>query len=526
MNHAVKEAVKDSLIFLILLLIFSLTRIYSISTPGLYADEIYVPYVALQTKLQVSSMYSPSVNIFGYKLPLGISPQSGGFPIYPELVLLYLTENPFAHRVLSIIFACISIIFFYAFIKSFLNKKIALLSVLILTFMPSHIFYSRTDPYFILRLSILSFMLYVFHKWYFNKGWKYFYLGCLAAGLGVSTRLEMVMPIIAFLIYLVSFNTGLLNEVMKRSKANVTKAAAGVFFFILGSIFYILFNIMSSYSILDFFKNESILKMGDILNAYLSNIMVRIIQIRDYFNCGNPFGEIKGAYCNPIPFYMFLLSLLIALFAVVLKRFKGSPNKKMEFLIIMPMLIFIQSIPSTSLGPFHNLIVLPFLVAILSYGLSLAPRPLWLILALLLCTLYINIDVHYYKNLSKYKEAPLWSSAIFDLVKALGKENGKKVIAGDWGLSRLVFYISNGEIEAEEIFGYTSDSDFFIRQLENTHQNPNNIYIFYFQNASGFSRLDAFRYFMKERGLVYNEAHILDKEGERVYVICSLRREE
>lgn len=514
---------KIDLILLGLLFIFFLMRIYLVNRPGLYADEIFVPYLALQTQLQVSSLETPFVSIFGYKFPLGISPQSGGLPIYPQLMLAYITGNPFAHRILSILYGCISIVFFYFFLKSFLNKKIALLSVLILTLMPAHIFYSRTDPYFILRLSILSFMFYVFHKWYLNKDWKCFYLGCLGAGLGVSTRLEMVMPIIAFLTYLIFFNTGLLKEVIKISKASVTKMAAGFFFLIMGALFYILFNIMSSYNILDFFTNESILKTGDILNAYLSNIVVRIVQIRDYFNCGNPFGEIRGTYCNPIPFYVLLLFLIIALWTVVSKRFKGSANKKMEFLIIMPVLVFIQSIPSTSLGPFHNLIILPFLVAILSYGLSLARRVLSLILILLLITSYINIDVRYYKNLSSYNEAPLWSSAIFDLVKALEKENGKTVYAGDWGLSRLVFYISHGEVQAKEIFGYTSDSDFFVRQLENEHRNPNNIYIFYFQNVSGFNRLNAFRHFMKERRIIYREVPILNKEGNPVYVMCTLQ---
>ena len=526
LNKLSESVIKSDLILLSLLMIFFLMRVYLLNRPGLYADEIYVPYVALQTKLQVSSIYSPFLNIFGYKLPIGISPQSGGFPIYPQLILAYITANPFAHRILSILYGCISIAFFYFFLKSFFSKKVALISILILTFMPAYIFYSRTDPYFILRLSILSFMLYVFHKWYLNKDWKYFYLGCLAAGLGVSTRLEMVMPIIAFLIYLIFFNKGLLKEVTRISKTYANETVTGFSFFIIGALFYILFNIMSSYNILNFFKNESILKTGNILNAYLSNIVVRIIQIRDYFNFGNPFGEIKGTFYNPIPFYLFLCFFLVALCIVVLKRLKGTANKKLEFLIVMPILIFIQSIPSTSLGPFHNLILLPFLIAILAYGLSLAPRVLSIVVILLLITVYLNIDVNYYKNLSAYKETPLWSSAIFDLVKTLEKKKEKKFIACDWGLSRLVFYISKGKIEAKEIFGYTNDSDFFIGQLGNECRNRDNIYIFYFQNASGFSRLDAFRHFMKEDGIVYDEAHVLNKEGDPVYVMCTLSREK
>jgi len=154
---------------------------------------------------------------------------------------------------------------------------------------------------------------------------------------------------------------------------------------------------MSQYNILDFFKHESIVKTGNILNAFLSNISIRIIQIKDYFNCGNPFGEIKGTYCNHIPFYMFSISFLITMGVMIFKRLKGNPNKKIEFLVAMSGLIFVQSIPSTSLGSFHNLIILPLLVTILCYGLTRTPGLLGLILAMVLIVLYINIDIHYYK---------------------------------------------------------------------------------------------------------------------------------
>ena len=145
------------------------------------------------------------------------------------------------------------------------------------------------------------------------------------------------------------------------------------------------------------------------------------------------------------------------------------------------------------------------------------------VVILLLTIVYINIDVRYYKDLSAYKETPLWSSAIFDLVKTLEKEKGKKVIAGDWGLSRFVFYISNGKMQAKEIFGYTSDSNFFLKQLEKESRNADNIYIFYFQKGS-LNRLDAFRHFMKERGILYDEAYLLNQEGGPVYEMCTLSR--
>lgn len=519
------RSIHKDLLFWGLFLVFFLIRIYSIHVPGLYADEIYVPYVALQTKLQVPSLHPPFVNIFGYKLPLGISPQSGGFPIYPQLLLLLLTENPFAHRVLSVVYACIFILFFYSFMKSFLNRKVALLSVLILTFMPSHIFYSRTDPYFILRLSIMSFMFYTFHRWYLQKGWKYFYMGCLAIGLGLSTRLEMVMFVIAFPIYLIFFNIGLLKNIHYLLRENLIRTVNGLILLFLGAFFYILFNLYSGYNILSFFKHESLLKKADVLIAFLTNIGVRIDQIRDFFNCGNPFLEIEGNFCSFIPFYIMILFWLIVTGVLIVKRFKGFPNRKIEFLAAMSILIFLQSIPSTSLSPFHNLIILPLLVGIFSYGLSLAPRILILILVAVLLAIYIPIDVKYYKNLRAFKESPLWSSTVFDLVENLKKEKVNKILAGDWGISRLIFYASKGEITSEEIFGYSDDANSFIRKLEDEYKKEDNIYIFYLKGTV-FNRIDPFKRFITEKKIPYNEVFVSNRSGEPIYAIYRLKGEK
>lgn len=523
-NYAFKCDVKNNLIFLCLLLVFLLIRFYSIDTPGPAGDEIYVPYVALQAKLQVPSLHPPFVKVFGYKLPLGISPQSGGFPIYPQFILLHLTEHPFSHRILSVLYAGISVIFFYAFIRSFLNKKVALLSVLMLTFMPSHIFYSRTDPYFILRLTILSFMLHAFHKWYLNKDWKYFYAGCLATGLGLNTRLEMVMYVIAFPIYLIFFNRELLKDLAITIKKDLVKAKRGLVVFLFGGMFFILFNILSPRLILNFFRGESVLKEKNFFSAYLTNLVGRINHVKDYFNRGNPFGEIQGTFFTPVPFYIFLLFLSLVTSLIIVKRLRGRLDKRIEFLIVMPILILLQSAPSTSQGPFHNLIILPLLVFVLSYGMSLIPRLLSLFPALLMVILYINIDIKYYEGLKAGRENPLWSSAVFDLVGYLERGGVKRVLACDWGISRLIFYVSKGKIDTEEIFGYEETANSFLNKLREYKGNDNH-YIFYCKGST-LNRIDAFRNFIRQEKIPYSEMFISNKHGEPIYAVYRLKGEK
>jgi len=65
-------------------------------------------------------------------------------------------------------------------------------------------------------------------------------MGCLTTGLGLSTRLEMVMFVIAFPIYLIFLNKGLLKELIRILRKDTFKTSNGFFFLILGAIFYIL----------------------------------------------------------------------------------------------------------------------------------------------------------------------------------------------------------------------------------------------------------------------------------------------
>jgi hypothetical protein len=142
-----------------------------------------------------------------------------------------------------------------------------------------------------------------------------------------------------------------------------------------------------------------------------------------------------------------------------------------------------------------------------------------------LLAIYIPIDVKYYKNLRAFKESPLWSSTVFDLVENLKKEKVNKILAGDWGISRLIFYASKGEITSEEIFGYSDDANSFIRKLEDEYKKEDNIYIFYLKGTV-FNRIDPFKRFITEKKIPYNEVFVSNRSGEPIYAIYRLKGEK
>jgi hypothetical protein len=169
--------------------------------------------------------------------------------------------------------------------------------------------------------------------------------------------------------------------------------------------------------------------------------------------------------------------------------------------------------------------MLPFLVVLLAYSLVWIKRPLGWALAILLVSSYIQIDIQYYQTLKAGRETPPWSSASFDLVKSLEGEKVNKVVAGDWGISRLVFYISQGRIEGKEIFGYMDNANFFLTNLREEYKNRDNRYIFYVK-GSMFNRIDAFRTFVNENGIPYNETLISNRYGEPIFAIYRLKGKE
>ena len=100
------------------------------------------------------------------------------------------------------------------------------------------------------------------------------------------------------------------------------------------------------------------------------------------------------------------------------------------------------------------------------------------------------------------------------------------MITGDWGISRLLFFISKGRIEAKEIFGYSNDSNYFLKELEKEYKNQDNTYIFYICNDTGFSRLDAFKEFVREKKILCSERFISGKCGDPIFAVYKFKAEE
>ena len=132
----------------------------------------------------------------------------------------------------------------------------------------------------------------------------------------------------------------------------------------------------------------------------------------------------------------------------------------------------------------------------------------------------LEVDVAYHQGLKKVGGKGDHTDASYRLVQHLQENNLTHVVAMDWGIQDLVQFLSKGEINPPEIFGYESREDvdpaFAIRVREQL-EDPQAVYVFrvrpHFRN-----RLETFQVIVAEEGkTLVEEAVIRDLPGIPIF---------
>jgi hypothetical protein len=132
----------------------------------------------------------------------------------------------------------------------------------------------------------------------------------------------------------------------------------------------------------------------------------------------------------------------------------------------------------------------------------------------------LEVDVAYHRGLKKVGGKGDHTSASYKLVEYLQEQQHTNVVAMDWGIQDVVQFLSEGEINPPEIFGYENRDDvdpaFAIRVREQL-ENPDVVYVFHvhphFQN-----RWEAFEAIaIEEEKTLVEEAVIHDLPGIPIF---------
>lgn len=525
---AIVWAYQHDLLLIPLLLGALVIRIYSLYLPGPYGDEITVALPAYQMRWgQVPFSYN--VLFFGQWLPVTIGEYTGAFPIYAQYLFSFLAGRYwFGFRLLDVLYALVAIALTYYFVRDFLGRRTAYISALVLTFMPSFVFYSRVGEHVLfLRVLLSSGLLFCFYRWWKTGRWGHFYVGCFLAGLGLSTRLEIIWWLVAVPIYVLLAHRPVLREMWSRLKAHASRALAGVGCFALGAGLFVAYNVDSRGGTFTYIlKNLSVTSTGHQNFAYLSNFWVRLRNLVVLLNGGDggDFGIPGLHFANNLYPIAFVMSVGLLIGWAYLRRRRGNPDHRSEFLLLVTgLMLALSTFTVSTLRPMHLLMMMPLPVLIISRGLDFLRHRLWfvIVLVVLLGGDFVT-DVKYYQSLLETRGIGLYSSGIFDLVQYLCEHRARKVIACDWRLLQLVEFVSGGEIKGTEIFGYEPGYEgvavSFYERLDEALQDLENVYLFYAPPFEQFKRHQPFLKYLEANGLPYERIVLHDRNGPVYYI--------
>ena len=517
--------------WLLVLLIFSgslAIRAYVLHLPGPSPDELL--YVSEAERLRVGDpLWAASFQIAGHSLPAGLDGYQGGFPIYIHWLVSHLTDYPLRFRVINILYAVAMIGFTYFFAREFISKRAALLSALFLATLPSQVFFSRIGEMAIfLRVTLASAALYYFYRWAAHRSWGAFYAGCLALGLGISTRLEIVWWLVAALLYLILLDHARLRQVVSHLWSYKGRALIGVTWFLIGGGLFIVYNVVThGWTIVQITQSLVLTPGGHSNLAVFANFNKRVKHLLELLD-GSSIHGMTSSYRNTLFSLAFGVAFLSLFVVSVLARLRRRPDRKGEFLLFMLILMLLQSTFSVSrIDVIHLLVLMPIPILILVKFLDLIPfRALISIVVVVLVAGNLWVDVRYYNRLLRAGSWGIFSPRAYSLVGELDRLGVPKVITCDWGLANLVYYFSKGRIKVKEIFGYSHDvpASFYLA-LAAAVQEPSTSFLFYASPYSAFKRERAFLDYLRERGLAYQQWVFYDNYGP-IYLLYQVPRQD
>jgi 4-amino-4-deoxy-L-arabinose transferase-like glycosyltransferase len=509
-------------------------RAYAINLPGPYGDEVSFVLPAYQLKWGVPPTWGdPSsagiIRLFDRQLPLMLNAYTGALPIYAQLLFSHILGSVwFGYRLLDVLYGLSAIALSYVFARDLFGRRAAVMAALLLSFMPSLVFYSRIgEPVIYLRLVQANAAALCFFRWWRTRAWPYYYVGCLCIGLGLSTRLEIIWWIGAILLYVWVAERPVFREVAARLTSHPPRILMGLSLVAVGAGLLILYNLRFPGRTLAFLlRNLMTTFYGHHNVAVAHNLYVRLHDLAVLLD-----GSDKRfvAYQGPLfANYLFPALFAICFGTLVWQVLRGIFGRRLDrraaFLVVAAGSILVMSTLTVStLEPYQLLIMMPFPVLIIVYGLECLGHRL--VTGLLVMALIVSdaaVDTLYYRSLVKTEGVGLFSSGIFDLAAYLQHQPRLAVVSCDWQILELLEFVSRGQIRGSEIFGYelgpgrTPAS--FYDDLAAALRNPASVFVFYAPRFEQYLRHQAFLEYLKGHGRSFRRRVFSDRNGPVYYL--------
>ncbi|MFA5136548.1 MAG: glycosyltransferase family 39 protein [Patescibacteria group bacterium] len=427
MLKALHEKFKCEGTVCVFILFYIVIASYKLSLPGLHYDEVFYTNAALG---------SIDDNFVYFKIgafPVMIMDYIGALKawVYGS-IFKFFGVSPLSIRFPNILITAVSLWLLYLVTKRLFEKKIARLTVFLLSVDPTFIILTRLDfgPV-VLAFLIRVLMMYFFILFLKKKKGKYLIIASLLSALGIFNKLDFVWFVNAMILgslivyrkrYLIFWNK------RKPYVKTIFLAIIATFTITVGYAF------MKTgyYKTIDFFYWSHFTRIlkdtGNLIDGSLFFIS----------HFGNT-SDLQGQLWQSGEIYNAIFWAII--FFQIVRTISVKDNNKKHatiFMVLLAMLIYWQIIVTSLAGASWHLFTLyPFLTILFAKGLShmwQEKRSRWIAVILLGFILIRSISIYsqYLRSFEKPKSI-FWSPAIYELIK-FTKQTDARFVAVDWGI--------------------------------------------------------------------------------------------
>jgi len=542
------ETCCQAMLVVLALVVFLALCLYQIELPGLHYDEAReagVPAMQLVMGQPVETFRGSGIRITARVFPLMVTDYIGALNIYLLLPFFALLgSNVFALRLMPIVFAVLTLFLTYLLAQQLFNRRVAVITCLLLAVNPSFIFWSRQGVFVTsITTTIAVASLLCWLRWYRERRARYLYWGAYLFGLGLYAKLLFLWVIVAlgatfFVLKVPSLRKGFRLWPISGRLA-YRQLAIALLCFLLSMFPLIIYNVQTKGTFLTVAGNLTSSYYGTSNLAFAENLATRLEQFKVVLNGGHLW-YLGGVFTNDLYPFFFVGAGLACIPVVLLKA--RHEWRRVAFPFLMPAFMVLASCFTVSALWFtHYAILVPFLPMAIAVALDLLGRHaippdagqkgnhirrliLDLMVFLLMTVLAVSdlqVDLSYHQALARSGGYAAHSDASCELARYLQDQGVASPLAMDWGIDATVQFLTLGAVNPIEIFGYEWKPDeAFEERLVRFLPNPDNLYIFHSPGETVFHRRQAFDRLVVEMGKVSRvEEVVLDRSGKSIFVL-------
>ena len=553
----------DLALLTIPLALFLSLSVYQLEVRGLYYDEALDAVPAMQVVLgqKVELVREAGVLIGQQALPMMVSDYQGAVQSYllmPFFALLGVSVVSL--RLMPVVASAATLVLAYFFARSFFNRPVAFLTILLTAVQPSFIFWTQQGIHVCSVMGLLAISsLYSFWRWYRGGNSAFFILGCFLLGLGLSAKLLFLWWIAALgLAYLLLHPRGLLAQLVRlwprRSAVGATfdnrqpaprwswldigpkQAFLGLIAGALGAWMILLYNLQTQGTLQVLSLNLRETSYGVKNFDLWPNLLTRLHSFEVLLN-GGGFWFLGGIFSNrPYPY---ILAALVGLMLGLFLSARGGPARRFwrrgTFILLLIVLVLVESTATMSgLWPTHLFLLYPLpqmLIGLTLYLLyqSFTSKAITLGIASLLVVFLIGsdlwVDRQYHRVLADTGGWATHSDAINRLAQFLDERQVTEPMAMDWGIKTSVQVLTQGRVNPQEIFFYSVEPpDLFTHWLYGALTKADRYYLFHTDEFTIYPRFQAFQAMAQKMDKeLLLEATIGQRDEHPVYLVYYAR---